>query len=834
MLTPGQILQGRYRVDASLGAGGMGAVYQAWDTRLKVSVALKEMTPQPGLDARTLRQLRQQFEQEATVLAPLNHPNLVRVTDFFEESGNTYLAMDFVEGEHLTARIERQGALPEKQVLAWAEQLLDALDYCHSQGVIHRDVKPQNIIITPDERAVLVDFGLVKLWDPDDPHTKTAMRGMGTPEYAPPEQYSLQAGHTDPRSDLYGLGASLYHALTGQAPLSATDRMADPERFVTVRDMKPRVSARTESAVTKAMALARSERWQTADEMASALFASKPVPRRPRRRKTPVQQQQPARGRTGTRAMQAAAAAAKAPRTRQWIWLAAVAVVALPALALGVWWVRSGWQAATPEPPAPAATASPVQSVTTPRPTPALHLTDTPRPTAAPRVTDTPGPTDRPSPTATPSPADRARAFAEPIMAAIAGRPPDYADDFGDPNSGWPLIRNQKLEAEYGEGEYAVVVKPFQNFAIGHGILPRYRDVIFQADVRLASEFSGHWGVSWNWEEEGDRTSSFWVPATPTKNEASLVHCDGGNCFAFDTVSRSLFDPMDQVNRVTILLKGPQIAIAVNGDWVHSSSDLDYTGSQTRYFQLQMDSYFSTPVKAYWDNVKMWNITDVPLPTPTPTPSPPPDPAQVPQLRNPSVHSNIPFTPGETSRRYRLFVETQVDDPQGMDDIENVTLTFPDGTVYSLLTEGEPHHPQAVNHISVGLWIGGPLTGEFTLTVTDRAGHSTQETVVVDEWLPLPENVSPQPGAVFRSGEPLGCDFQIPTDPPTRIVQYQASIVVFGHGGEVDHRWSKDISRLPVEYDGPPLPAGEYNWLVSYATRSGNDIHLIVPFTVVE
>jgi serine/threonine protein kinase len=165
----------------------MGAVYRAWDTRLKIPVALKEMTPQPGLDQATLAQLRQQFEQEAATLARLNHPHLVRVIDFFEERGNTYLVMDFVEGESLDDRIEREQALPESQVLAWANQLLDALAYCHSQGVIHRDIKPPNVIIRPDGRAVLVDFGLVKLWDPSDPHTRTAMRGSSmAPDPATP------------------------------------------------------------------------------------------------------------------------------------------------------------------------------------------------------------------------------------------------------------------------------------------------------------------------------------------------------------------------------------------------------------------------------------------------------------------------------------------------------------------------------------------------------------------------------------------------------------------------------------------------------------------------
>ena len=223
-LSTGQVLQQRYRVVSALGRGGMGAVYRGWDMRLDVSVAIKEMTPQPGLDVHTLAKLRQQFQQEATVLARLKHPHLVRVTDFFEELGNAYLVMDFVEGESLAERISQRGPLPEAEVLTWTKQLLDAVAYCHSQGIIHRDIKPQNVVIRSDGQAVLVDFGLVKLWDPGDPRTKTVMRGLGTPEYAPPEQYEADTGHTDPRSDIYSVGATLYHALVGQAPMTATLR----------------------------------------------------------------------------------------------------------------------------------------------------------------------------------------------------------------------------------------------------------------------------------------------------------------------------------------------------------------------------------------------------------------------------------------------------------------------------------------------------------------------------------------------------------------------------------------------------------------------------------
>jgi len=270
-LTTGQILQNRYRIVSLLGQGGMGAVYRAWDMRLDVVVALKEMTSQPGLDTQTLAQLRQQFQQEAMTLARLHHPHLVRVTDFFEEGGNAYLVMDFAEGENLAHRIEREGALPEAQVLEWGDQLLDALAYCHAQGVIHRDVKPQNVIICLDGRAMMVDFGLVKLWDPHDPRTRTAIHALGTPEYAPPEQYDTQMGHTDPRSDIYSMGATLYHALTGQAPPTATMRIASPGIFQPPRRMNPRISSRTDAAVLRATELAVGNRFATAQEMAAVL-----------------------------------------------------------------------------------------------------------------------------------------------------------------------------------------------------------------------------------------------------------------------------------------------------------------------------------------------------------------------------------------------------------------------------------------------------------------------------------------------------------------------------------------------------------------------------------
>ncbi|MBN2002869.1 MAG: serine/threonine protein kinase [Anaerolineae bacterium] len=274
MLSEGTFLQNnRYRIDQSLGQGGMGAVYRAWHTGLEIPVAIKEMVPQPGLSPEMLQQLRAQFKREANILARLSHGHLVHVMDSFEEGGNAYLVMELVSGDSMASRIRDQGAIPEAVVMQWAQQLLDALAYCHGQGIIHRDIKPHNIIIRSDERAVLVDFGLVKLWDPHDPYTKTVMRGMGTPEYAPPEQYDADAGHTDARSDIYSLGATLYHALAGKAPPTATTRIVNPQALMPVHAIGPAVHPQVEQALMRSMELRPIDRFQSAQEMATALRA---------------------------------------------------------------------------------------------------------------------------------------------------------------------------------------------------------------------------------------------------------------------------------------------------------------------------------------------------------------------------------------------------------------------------------------------------------------------------------------------------------------------------------------------------------------------------------
>ena len=262
-LVPGDTLQGRYLITRLLGKGGMGAVYQAQDTRLgNRAVAVKE-----NFDASSEAQA--QFQLEATTLASLIHPNLPRVNDhFIEPSGKQYLVMDFVEGQDLQEMLDQRGRLGEAQARQWIEQVCEALEYLHGQNppVIHRDLKPANIKITPSGRAMLVDFGIAKQYHAGQ-KTMAAARAV-TSGFSPPEQYG--GARTDARSDIYALGATLYCLLTGQAPPDAMDRLSR-DRLVPPRQANPGTSQATESAILAAMALNPPARPQSVREFRQML-----------------------------------------------------------------------------------------------------------------------------------------------------------------------------------------------------------------------------------------------------------------------------------------------------------------------------------------------------------------------------------------------------------------------------------------------------------------------------------------------------------------------------------------------------------------------------------
>lgn len=262
----GSVLRNRYRIDSVLGRGGMGAVYRAEDTNLGVVVAVKE-------NLFTTEDYARQFRREANILAILRHPNLPRVTDHFVIEGQgQYLVMDFIEGEDLRQKLERDGAADESVVADWFLEVADALAYLHSRNppILHRDVKPGNIKITPDGRAILVDFGLAKVVG-ESGSTTTGAKAM-TPGFSPPEQYGT--GRTDPRTDVYSLGASMYAALTAEIPEDSLERAMGRAELTPLRKRNSSVTPAVAQVVEKSLAVRPEDRFQSTGEFAVALRAA--------------------------------------------------------------------------------------------------------------------------------------------------------------------------------------------------------------------------------------------------------------------------------------------------------------------------------------------------------------------------------------------------------------------------------------------------------------------------------------------------------------------------------------------------------------------------------
>ncbi len=269
-LPPGARLKNnRYLIKTFLSAGGFGAIYLAEDTVMQGRLCVLKESFDQSPDGRA------QFEVEAATLSVLNHPHLVRVTDsFVEPSQKMYLAMEYVEGEDLEELLKRAAnGLPEKQALAWMDQILDAVAYCHAYNpkVIHRDIKPANIRIRKaDGAAILVDFGIAKI---GGGRTRAAARGY-SPGYAPPEQYGTG---TDTYSDVYALGATLYHLLTGRVPPESVDIAHSGAVLQPPRSLNPGISAHVEQIILTAMQLAPQDRFRTAGDMRLALQGKAPT-----------------------------------------------------------------------------------------------------------------------------------------------------------------------------------------------------------------------------------------------------------------------------------------------------------------------------------------------------------------------------------------------------------------------------------------------------------------------------------------------------------------------------------------------------------------------------
>jgi serine/threonine protein kinase len=386
-LPSGTILAGRYRIDALIGEGGMGDVYRAQHLTIDKPVAIKVLAPEQVRRSRIVSR----FLQEARAASRIRHDNVVDITDFGDSDGLVFFVMEFLDGEDLSRLLKREGRLPWARARGIILQILDALAAAHRAGIVHRDIKPHNCVMTQREGRVdfvkLIDFGIAKLRDAGGSGEQLTRTGaiVGTAEYMSPEQGS--GTELDGRSDLYSVGVILYRMLTGEVPFAGGNPMAVLYQHIhgvlrppSVACPDAAIGPELDALVTKALAKDREGRFVDAEDFAAAVRAVSEDGGLARRRQS--------------------------SRARTWLAVG----VAIPAIAIAGWWFTrtpeaptaapSTTSAAIAEPPTPVEPPTTPSTTTTPSSMPAV---DPPLPTPTPPIVPTPTPTAEPAPPTAPA-----------------------------------------------------------------------------------------------------------------------------------------------------------------------------------------------------------------------------------------------------------------------------------------------------------------------------------------------------------------------------------------------------------------------------------------------
>jgi len=267
----GELFAERYELEELVGTGGMSSVYRAHDKLLERHVALKVMHEQFTADSDYV----ERFRREARSVAQLSHPNIVTVIDRGEQDDRQYIVFEYCDGENLKSLLEREGPLPEREAIGLALQIARALGFAHAQGLVHRDVKPQNVLLNGDGRAKVTDFGIARSLDVHGGLTQTGTV-MGTSDYISPEQ--ARGSRVDAQSDIYSLGAVLYELLTAEVPFPGDNFVAVAMRHInepppSVRAKRPDVSPRLDAVVRRAMAKDPRDRFRSMEELCAELDA---------------------------------------------------------------------------------------------------------------------------------------------------------------------------------------------------------------------------------------------------------------------------------------------------------------------------------------------------------------------------------------------------------------------------------------------------------------------------------------------------------------------------------------------------------------------------------
>ena len=268
---------GKYKIVGHISSGGFGNTYEGVHTMMDTRVAIKEFFPKMfcNRDENTshitvatqsnkelVDKLRKKFIEEAKAIFKMNHPNIVKVHDIFEENGTAYYVMGFIDGKSLASIVKQHGALPELEAVCYIRQVADALKYVHSLNRLHLDIKPGNVMFAATGHAMLIDFGARKRYDLESGENTSTLLGVNTKGYAPVEQSTQSFTKFSPATDIYALGATLYKLLTGITPPDANLLMAKEE---TLAPLPSCISKSTHNAVLKAMTLIRAGRPQTID-----------------------------------------------------------------------------------------------------------------------------------------------------------------------------------------------------------------------------------------------------------------------------------------------------------------------------------------------------------------------------------------------------------------------------------------------------------------------------------------------------------------------------------------------------------------------------------------
>lgn len=284
-LPEGVVLKSRYRVVRILGQGGFGITYLADDMQLGIKVTVKELflagssvrrsdqtVASVALEGIPFQEFVTRFIKEARQIAQFNHPNIVRVFEYFAENGTAYFVMEYVSGMSLQELVKTNGPLQGQEAIGVINSLLSAVAELHKRDVIHRDIKPANVMISDEWRVVLIDFGTARSFEDGRTVSTVAMVSSG---YSPWEQYG-ESGQLTRQSDIYAIGASMYYLLTGHKPLAAPDRMGGEMQLP--KEINPNISETISRAVMKAMAFKPQERFASVDEFRQSLQSEKPEP----------------------------------------------------------------------------------------------------------------------------------------------------------------------------------------------------------------------------------------------------------------------------------------------------------------------------------------------------------------------------------------------------------------------------------------------------------------------------------------------------------------------------------------------------------------------------